>query len=118
VSAAGALRLGRAVSAAIGGSRVLGPAESRLLVVAALVLGGVAALLLGYPRVLATPAAVLIAWIAVGLGVRARRLRKAGVRERAARARAAGPAPAVDPDEERRQSTRATSLPTTGSDPE
>jgi cardiolipin synthase len=95
VSAAGALRLGRAVGAALGGSRVLGPAESRLLVVAALLLVGVAAVLIVFPRVLATPAAVFLAWLAVGLGVRARRLRKAGAPE-GLPARTSTPRPATD----------------------
>ena len=95
VAAAGALRLGRAVGAAIGGSRLLGPAESRLLVVAAVVLAVLAALLVAFPRVLATPAALFAAWMALGLGVRARRLRKAAAREREARPVEAAPAPAA-----------------------
>jgi len=95
VSAAGALRLGRAVGAAIGGSRLLGPAESRLVVVAAIVLGVVAALLIVFPRVLATPAALFAAWMAFGLAVRARRIRKAAAREREARPREAAPEPAA-----------------------
>jgi cardiolipin synthase len=87
VSAAGALRLGRAVSAAIGGSRVLGPAEWRLLVVAAFLLAAVALVALLWPRVVATPVALVLAWLTFGLAVLARRIR------RSARARARSDAP-------------------------
>jgi cardiolipin synthase len=98
VSAAGALRLGRAVSAAIGGSRVLGPAEIRLLVVAAVLLAAVAVVAMVWPRVVATPVALLLAWVTFGLAVRARRIRKAvRAKARAGRAAAEAPAPAPPP---------------------
>jgi len=76
VAAAGALRLGRAVGAAIRGTRVLGPAEASLLALAAaaLLLLGLAAIL--FPRVVAVPLAAVLLWVGVSLLVKALRLRR------------------------------------------
>jgi len=90
VSAAGALRLGRAVGAAIGGSRVLGPAEAGLLFLAAALLTGVATVAVFFPKVLAWPAAAATLWLAIGLAVRARRtMREAAAEKVRAEAEAA-----------------------------
>ncbi|MCX7890924.1 MAG: phospholipase D-like domain-containing protein [Burkholderiales bacterium] len=73
-AAAGALRLGNVVGAALGARRVLGPAESRLMLAAAVLAFAVALLLFFYPRVIAYPLAVVAAWVAVTLVIQARRL--------------------------------------------
>ncbi len=72
--AAGALRLGRAVGAALTNRRLLGPAEAQLMGVAGvwlLVTSVVAAL---WPPLVAWPIAAIAGWLALGLLVRARRL--------------------------------------------
>ncbi|WP_242345768.1 phospholipase D-like domain-containing protein [Anaeromyxobacter terrae] len=112
VAAAGALRIGNAVGAALGGYRVLGPTEARLLAVAAVVLLALGAVGVLWPRVTATPLAFLCGWLGVALVVRAWRLRRRGGQygrtavERSAEeaaaarrvlARAAEPGPAAEP---------------------
>lgn len=77
VVAAGALRLGNAVGAALGGYRVLGPAEARLLTIAAVLLLALGSVALVWPRVAAVPPAILAVWLAVALLVKARQLRRA-----------------------------------------
>ena len=74
VAAAGALRLGRAVGAAIRGTRVLGQAEATVLAFAAalLLLVGLVAVL--FPRVVAVPLAAAVGWLGLSLLVKARRL--------------------------------------------
>jgi cardiolipin synthase len=89
VAAAGALRIGNAVGAALGGYRVLGPAEARLLAMSALVLAALGAVGVLWPRVVATPFAVLSLWLAIALVARAWRLLRQGARARTARERAA-----------------------------
>jgi cardiolipin synthase len=76
VAAAGVLRLGNAVGAALGGYRVLGPAEATLLLIAAFVLLAFTAVALVFPRVVAVPPAILAAWLAVSLLAKARNLRR------------------------------------------
>lgn len=80
-AAAGALRLGNTMGAAITNRRVLGPAEANTMMglgVALLVLAAVSVL---WPLVVAVPLAVLAVWVAVSSLVRARELRAAGRRE-------------------------------------
>ena len=75
-AAAGALSVGSALGAALTNRRLLGPAESGLLVklaVAALVL---AALALWWPRLLAWPLAIVAAWLAVAMLGKAWTLRR------------------------------------------
>jgi cardiolipin synthase len=81
VAAAGALRLGNAVGAALGGYRVLGPAEARLLALAAVVLLVLGAVTLTWPEIAAIPPAVLSVWLAIALLVKAWKLRRARRRE-------------------------------------
>jgi len=76
VAAAGALRIGNAVGAALGGYRVLGPTEARLLGVAAVVLLALGAIAVLWPRVIATPLAILSLWLGIALMARAWRLRR------------------------------------------
>jgi cardiolipin synthase len=78
VSAAGALRLGRAVGAAIRGTRVLGPAEANVLAIAAALLLALGAGALAFPRSAAVPVGVALAWLGVTLLVKAVRLRRRG----------------------------------------
>jgi cardiolipin synthase len=73
--AAGAVGIGNAIGAAITNRRVLGPAEARLMVVSALLLLALAVVAMLWPRVIAAPFAVLGAWFAVALLVRAYRMR-------------------------------------------
>jgi cardiolipin synthase len=73
-AAAGALRLGRAVGAALTSRRLLGPAEAQVMGVAGvwlLVTSVVAAL---WPTLVAYPIAAVAGWLALGLFARARRL--------------------------------------------
>jgi cardiolipin synthase len=66
-AAAGALRLGNAVSAAIAGTRVLGRAEASLFAGVAAALLALAVVAVIWPYVIALPLALLGAWLAVGL---------------------------------------------------
>jgi len=63
----GVLRAGRVVEAAITHRRELGPAESKVMLVAGLALLALAVAALFWPRLVAVPFAVLGAWIAVAL---------------------------------------------------
>jgi cardiolipin synthase A/B len=80
-AAAGALRIGRAVGAALTEQRVLGPAEAQTLVISAAVLVAIAVVAVLWPEFLAIPLAVICVWSAVALLIKALALR----RERRAR---------------------------------
>jgi cardiolipin synthase len=110
VAAAGALRLGHAVGAALGGYRVLGPAEVSLLAGAAVALLVLAAVAFLWPRVAATPLAILLVWLAVALLAKARKLRREE-RRRASTAAATSTATATAAPPATETST-ATSTPT------
>jgi cardiolipin synthase len=86
-AAAGALRLGHAVGAAITNRRVLGPAESRILLAAGGLLLVLALVALSWPRLVTVPLAALALWSALALFLRGRALR------REARSRPAGRIP-------------------------
>jgi len=73
--AAGAVGLGSAVGAAITNHRALGPAEAKVMVAGAGLLLALAAAAVVFPRLLTVPMAVVAAWVAVTLLVRAWRLR-------------------------------------------
>jgi len=73
--AAGAVGLGSVVSAAITNHRVLGPAEAKVMAACAALLLGLSAVAVAAPRLLTIPLAVVAAWVAVTLLVRAWRLR-------------------------------------------
>jgi cardiolipin synthase A/B len=72
-AAAGALRLGNAISTAIASTRYHGPAEQRLMLYGSVFLGAIAALALLWPRLLAWPLGALSLWLAVALLLGARR---------------------------------------------
>jgi cardiolipin synthase len=80
-AAAGALRIGNTVGAAITNHRVLGPAEAGIMALVALVLLVLVAIAVLWPLAVAAPLALLGVWIAVSLLVQAVRLRRQGVRE-------------------------------------
>ena len=73
-AAAGALRIGNTVSAAVAGHRVLAPADARILALAGLALLIVAVVAAVWPRVLAWPFALLLVWLGGALLARAARL--------------------------------------------
>ena len=73
--AAGALGVGSAVGAAITNHRVLGPAEARVMASAALLLLAVSGVAMIWPKVVAIPLSVILAWVALSLLFRAATLR-------------------------------------------
>ncbi len=75
-AAAGALRIGRTVGAALSEQRVLAPTEARLVAAFAVVTLALAALVVRWPLVAAIPAAVLLAWVALALFAKALALRR------------------------------------------
>jgi cardiolipin synthase A/B len=81
LATAGALRIGTTVGAALGGFRVLGPAESSLLLAAGVVLLAFAAVALLFPRLVVVPFAALALWLGLALVTNALRLRRAGPRK-------------------------------------
>ena len=80
VATAGAIRVGNTVSAALGGYRVLRPAEAGLLIAGGLCLmvGAVVALL--FPWILVVPFAIAAAWLGVTLVVNGVKLRRTRAR--------------------------------------
>ncbi len=75
-AAAGLLRIGNTVSAAVTNKRTLGPVESRIMLAVALVLGVVGVLVAVFPRLIAYPIAAVAVWIAAALFYRTYRLRR------------------------------------------
>ena len=73
-AAAGAIRLGNTVGAAIANRRALGPAEASIMQLTASALIGLALVAFVWPRLVAFPLAVVSAWCAVALAVKAYRL--------------------------------------------
>jgi cardiolipin synthase len=77
-AAAGALRLGRAVGAALTNRRLLGAAEAQVMAVAGVVLLATAVVAALWPQLVAYPIAAITGWIALGLFARARKLWQTG----------------------------------------
>jgi cardiolipin synthase len=75
-AAAGAIRLGNAVGAAFTNRRVLEPIEARLMIMAGLLLLGIATVAWFFPRVIVYPLIFLMIWIALALFYRAYRLKQ------------------------------------------
>ena len=75
-AAAGALRIGNTVSAAMTNHRVLGPAEAGIMAAVGLVMLGLVAIALLWPMAAVLPLCLLGAWIAVSLLMRAFLLRR------------------------------------------
>jgi cardiolipin synthase len=80
-AAAGAVQIGRTVSAAITNRRVLGPAEARILAAAGLTLLTAAVIAFLWPAVVSWPLAVIGAWVAVSTLIRAFHLHREGKRD-------------------------------------
>jgi cardiolipin synthase len=78
-AAAGALRIGNTVGAAIGNRRMLGPAESGLMFNVAVGFLLFSAVALLFPLAVTMPLALLAVWIAATLLVRAWRIRRGSV---------------------------------------
>jgi cardiolipin synthase len=75
-AAAGALRLGNTVGAAMTNRRVLGPAEAGIMVWGALAVLLLVVVVLIWPRVIVIPLAALGLWVGLSLLVRAHLLRR------------------------------------------
>ncbi len=81
VAAAGAVRLGNTVGAALGGYRALGPAEATLLLFAGASLLGIAALALVVPWLVLAPVVVVLTWLGVALIFDSVKVRRASADE-------------------------------------
>jgi cardiolipin synthase A/B len=77
-AAAGALRIGRVVTAAITNRRVLGPAEARIMAVGGSLLALIAGLAIVWPRSIAWPIGGMGLWIALALLLRSIKLFREG----------------------------------------
>jgi len=75
-AAAGAVRIGNTLGAALTNHRVLGPVEARLMTISGLTLALLAVLFAFFPRVLAYPLVALGAWAGLALLYRGYRLRR------------------------------------------
>jgi len=84
VAAAGVLRLGSAVGAALGGRRVLGPSDGSALGWAGVVLLAAAIVTVLFPRAVLVPVIALQLWFGVTLLAQAIRMRRARRRARSA----------------------------------
>ncbi|HOT98348.1 MAG TPA: phospholipase D-like domain-containing protein [bacterium] len=73
-AAAGAVRIGHAVGAAITGRRLLGPVEARLMLLIGALFVALAALAFWLPALLVYPAILLFAWLGIVLIARGLRL--------------------------------------------
>ncbi|HSD67255.1 MAG TPA: phospholipase D-like domain-containing protein [Vicinamibacteria bacterium] len=78
-AAAGAVRIGYSIGAAVTSRRALGPAEASLSGRAGVLLVLLAGVTLVFPLVTAVPLAAIAAWVGLSLLARAWRLRRAGV---------------------------------------
>lgn len=74
-AAAGAIRLGNTVGAAITSRRPLGPAEATIMRMAAAMLVGLAVMAFVWPGAIAFPLAAISAWCAIALLIKSYRLR-------------------------------------------
>lgn len=89
-AAAGALRIGNTVGAAITNRRVLGPGEAGMMAGVALALLGMVVAMLAWPQLVAWPLAALGSWLALSFLFRAKELRDERRRDAAEAAREAG----------------------------
>ena len=77
-AAAGLLRIGNTVSAAVGNRRTIEPVEPRITLAVAIALLIVAALMIVFPRLIAYPLAAIAVWIAGALIYRCGRRGRSG----------------------------------------
>jgi cardiolipin synthase A/B len=80
-AAAGAVRIGNVLGAALTNRRVIEPIETRLLIWAGLIMLALATLFVVFPRVLAYPAGILLTWLAVAIIYRSFRLSRQRARD-------------------------------------
>lgn len=80
-AAAGAVRLGRAVGAAISNHRILSPAEARIMFSSGLLLLGLSIVGVLWPRWISVPLSLVGAWTAVSLFIKSYKLHREGRRE-------------------------------------
>ncbi len=80
IATAGAIRVGNTVSAALGGRRVLGPAEASVLFAGGFGLLAIATVALLLPWILVVPVALAAAWLGVTLVMNGVKLRRARAR--------------------------------------
>lgn len=83
-TAAGAVRIGNAVTAAIANRRILSPAEARIMFSGGLLLLLFSTVAVFWPRVISIPLAVFAVWLAVSLFFKAVELYREGKREESA----------------------------------
>ncbi len=83
-TAAGAVRIGHAVTAAIANRRLLSPAEARIMFSAGLLLLLFSVVAVFWPRWISIPLAVFAAWLAISLFIKAVQLHREGKREESA----------------------------------
>jgi cardiolipin synthase A/B len=102
-AAAGALRIGRAVSAALSEQRVLGKTDTRLVGFAGMILLAIAVLGLLLPLVVIVPLALVLVWMGFALLVRATSLHKER-RSQGLPSTRVRPATSVDPARKRMSS--------------
>lgn len=95
-TAAGAVRLGNAVGAAISDRRILSPAEARIMFSAGVLLLAFAAVAVLWPRWISIPLSLFAVWMAASLFIRAFKLHREGKQEQQAMesARLENPPPA------------------------
>lgn len=91
-TAAGAVRIGNAVTAAIGNRRILSPTEARIMFSGGLLLLMLAIIAVFWPRVISIPLAVFATWLAMSLFFKAIELHREGKREERALREAAAKA--------------------------
>jgi cardiolipin synthase len=75
-AAAGALRIGHTVKAALGNQRILAPAEARVVAVLGMALLAAAVVAVRWPLVAALPVALVIGWAGIAFLARAYELRR------------------------------------------
>jgi cardiolipin synthase len=80
-AAAGVMRIGSTVSAAVSNRRVLEPIEAHIAIIAGAALGVLAFLAFTYPRGIAFPLATIAVWMAVALLFRGLTLLRARARQ-------------------------------------
>jgi cardiolipin synthase len=73
-AAAGVMRIGNVVTAAVGDRRILGPVEAKIMTLSGLLLLALAVLFALYPRGIAYPLVALLLWLAASLIVRGMQL--------------------------------------------
>lgn len=96
-AAAGILRIGNSLGAAVTNRRRLGPAEAVIMSWGAILLLGIAALAAYWPKVITVPIIVIFVWMAVSLLIKAVHVRFAEAKEKRRKART-GPPAASTPD--------------------